>query len=236
VLNSINFYPKNASLKGTALISGFHGIGATGYWSVKYMIQKLALQRCCIVDYEYSAPVSTLMGGKISTPYEIYKNNNLALFKVDVPLQRELEVGFYREFAYRIIKKGVNEAFLIGGLDSSLKNDNTLYRIAATSTYKKRGILQDAKPLEDDHIIVGPVAILLNYFEIMRFPAVALLVYASPDRIDPRAAATAIKITSEYYGFEIDVSPLIVGAETIEAELLKEKSQTEYKPNTNIYT
>ncbi len=235
-MNSISFYPKNVTLKGSTLISGFHGIGATGYWSVKYMIQKLALQRCCIVDYAYGAPVSTLSGGKISTPYEIFKNKNLSFFKVDVPLQRELEVGFYREFASNIMRKGVNEVFLIGGLDASLKNDNSLYRVAATSNYKKRGVLKDAKPLEDDHIIVGPVAILLNYFEIMKFPAIALLVYASSDRIDPRAAATAVKVTSEYYGFEVDVSPLIAGAETIEAELVKESSQTEYKPNTNIYT
>jgi uncharacterized protein len=218
------------------LISGFHGIGATGYWTVKYLIQKLNLERCCIVDYSYGAPVSTLNNGKISTPYEIYRNESLSLFKVDVPLQKEQEVEFYREFAESIIKKGVKEAFLIGGLDSSLKNDDTLYRIAATSSFKKRGALKDAKPLEDDHIIVGPVAILLNYFEILNFPAAAVLVYASSDRIDPRAAATAVQVTSEYYKFNVDVAPLIKGAETIEAELLKETSQGEYKPNTNIYT
>lgn len=235
-MNSITFYPKNISLKGSSLISGFHGIGATGYWSVKYLIQKLSLQRCCIVDYSYGAPVSTLNGGKISTPYEIYKNETLSLFKVDVPLQKEQEVEFYREFAHNIIRKGVKEVFLIGGLDSSLKNDNSLFRVAATSSYNLRGILKEAKPLEDDHIIVGPVAILLNYFEIMKFPAVAVLVYASSDRIDPRAAATAVQVTSDYYGFKVDVSPLIKGAETIEAELLKESTQTEYKPNTNIYT
>ncbi len=229
-MNSITFYPRNVSLKGSSLISGFHGIGATGYWSVKYLIQKLSLQRCCIVDYSYGAPVSTLNGGKISTPYEIYKNEKLSLFKVDVPLQKEQEVAFYREFADNIMKRGVKEVFLIGGLDSSLKNDNSLFRIATTSSFNKKGILKEAKPLEDDHIIV------LNYFEIMKFPAAAVLVYASSDRIDPRAAATAVQVTSEYYGFEVDILPLIKGAETIEAELLKESAQGEYKPNTNIYT
>lgn len=235
-MNSITFYPRNVSLKGSSLISGFHGIGATGYWTVKYLIQKLSLQRCCIVDYSFGAPVSTLNNGKISTPYEIYKNEKLSLFKVDVPLQKEQEVAFYREFADNIMKKGVKEVFLIGGLDSSLKNDDSLFRTATTSSFNKKGILKEAKPLEDDHIIVGPVAILLNYFEIMKFPAAAILVYASSDRIDPRAAATAVQVTSKYYGFEVDVLPLIKGAETIEAELLKESSQGEYKPNTNIYT
>jgi Archaeal enzymes of ATP-grasp superfamily len=234
--NYVSIYPKNASLKGKTLISGFHGIGATGYWTIKYLVQKLSVKRCCIVDYEDSAPVSTLINGMISTPYEIFVHGNIAIFKVDVPVQKDKELKFYRSFADQIIKKGVKEVFLVGGLDSTLKADDSRYRIAATSAYKLRGILSDAKSLEDEHIIVGPVAILLNYFEIKNFPAVALLVYASPDRVDPRAASVAVETLSKYYGFEVDVTPLIKGAETIEAELAKETSQQEFKPPTNIYT
>ncbi|MGC8568735.1 MAG: proteasome assembly chaperone family protein [Nitrososphaeria archaeon] len=232
----VRIYPKNASLKGKVMISGFHGIGATGYWTVKYLVQKLPVKRCCIVDYEDSAPVSTLINGKISTPYEIFTYENLAIFKVDVPIQKDKELKFYRSFADKIIQKGVSEVFLVGGLDSTLKTDDTKYRIAATSAYRLRGIMAEAKPLEDEHIIVGPVAILLNYFEIRNFPAIALLAYASPERVDPRAASVAVEALAKYYGFEIDVTPLIKGAETLEAELAKESSQQEFRPPTNIYT
>lgn len=232
----VKIYPKNASLKGKVLISGFHGIGGTGYWTVKYLVQKLPVKRCCIVDYEGSAPVSTLINGMISTPYEIFTFKDLAIFKVDVPIQKDSELKFYRSFADLMIKKGIKEVFLVGGLDNTLKSDDSKYRIAATSAYKPRGILAEAKKLEDEHIIVGPVAILLNYFEIRNFPAIALLAYASPDRIDPRAASVAVETLGKYYGFEIDVTPLIKGAETIEAELAKEASQQEFKPPTNIYT
>lgn len=232
----VSFYPKNASLKGMAVVSGFHGIGATGYWTVKYLTQKLPVSRCCIVDYEGSAPVTTLMSGRISTPYEIYTYDGIAIFKVDVPIQKDQELRFYRSFADNIIRRGAKEAFLIGGLDSSLKMDDTLYRIAATSTYELRGPLKDAKPLEDEHIIVGPVAILLNYFEIKGFPAVALLVYASPERVDPRAAAVAVQVLGQYYGFSVDVEPLIKGAERIEAELAKESMEQQVKPSYNIYS
>jgi len=233
----VSFYPRNVSLKGKSVVSGFHGIGATGYWSIKYLTQKLQAERCCIVDFDGSAPVTTLISGRISTPYEIYTHGDVAIFKVDVPIQKDQELRFYRSFADNIIKRGAKEAFLIGGLDSSLKMDDSLYRIAATSTYVPREPLKGAKPLEDEHIIVGPVAILLNYFEIKGFPAVALLVYASPERVDPRAAAVAVQVLSQYYGFGVDVEPLIKGAEKIEAELAKESmEQQQVKPSYNIYS
>ena len=35
--------PDNLKFDGFTLVTGFHGIGVTGYWSIKYMIQNIDL-------------------------------------------------------------------------------------------------------------------------------------------------------------------------------------------------
>jgi predicted ATP-grasp superfamily ATP-dependent carboligase len=82
--------------------------------------------------------------------------------------------------------------------------------------------VKDAKILEDEQIIVGPVAIMLNYFESHNYPAYAILSYSSTERIDPRAAVSSIEILSKCYGFKVDVDPLLKGAEAVETEVTKQ--------------
>jgi len=84
-------------------------------------------------------------------------------------------------------------------------------------------------------MIVGPVATLLNYFEINNFPAFALLAYSSTERVDPRAAANAAEFLSKRYGFSVDISPLIKGAEELESEI-KELEQREKRPSSPVYS
>jgi uncharacterized protein len=95
--------------------------------------------------------------------------------------------------------------------------------VVRTSAYQPTEEVAKATTLEDDHLIVGPVAIMLNYFELRGFPAYAILAYASPERMDPRAAAVSLGILGRTYGFELDVSPLIKGAEAIETAVAKKE-------------
>jgi predicted ATP-grasp superfamily ATP-dependent carboligase len=84
-------------------------------------------------------------------------------------------------------------------------------------------------------MIVGPVASLLNSFEMNGFPAYAVLAYSSTDRVDPRAAATAADFLSRRYNFAADTRPLIKGAEVIEGEL-KMIEQKEKTPSDSVYS
>jgi uncharacterized protein len=216
---SLRTFPEGTNLSSLVLITGFHGIGATGYWSVKYLIQELKAKRLCYIDSEHAPSISSTVGGEISTPYEIYVKDNLALLKADVPPLRENESRFFRDLSDWILGSGAKEVVLIGGLDESLRSDDSRYRLVMTKAMTERGVIGDEKLLEEGRMIVGPVALLLNSFEMHRFPAYALLAYSNTERVDPRAAATAVEFLSKKYGFSVSTDSLIKGAEDIEREL-----------------
>ena len=227
--------PQDARLDDTTLIAGFHGIGATGYWTVKFLISELKATRKCFIDYEHAPAVASQTDGRIATPYEVYTSGKLSLLKAEVSPIREKETEFYRELADWIMGSGVREVALVGGLDEGLRTDESPYKIAMTSAMAARETLVAEPLFEEDRMIVGPVASLLNAFEMNNFPAFAVLAYSSTDRVDPRAAAVAAEFLAKRYGFKADTGPLIKGAEVIEGEL-KMMEQKEKTPSTSVYS
>ncbi|MGI0090996.1 MAG: proteasome assembly chaperone family protein [Nitrososphaerales archaeon] len=226
--------PKTAKFEDTVLLTGFHGIGYAGYWTIKYLIQKLEAKRVAFVDAESVSPVSSTNQGRLVTPYEFFQARDLTIFKVEVPPYRGAEIEFYRNLSEWIANSRFREVGLIGGLDASLRTDDSDFRLVHTSAYTPNEHLKNAKMLEDEQIIVGPVAIMLNYFEAHNFPAYAILAYSSTDRVDPRAAVSSINILSKYYGFQVDVDPLLKGAEAVETEISREERKI--GKSESIYT
>lgn len=233
--SNLNVIPKDTILRSRALIAGFHGIGAAGYWTVKFLIGELKAARTCFIDYEYAPAVASNTEGRIATPYEVYTAGDLAFLKAEVSPLRERETEFYRGLADWLMRSGVQEVALVGGLDESLRPDETRYRVAMTSEFLARGGMPGEPPLEEDRMIVGPVASLLNAFEMNGFPAFAVLAYSNTERVDPRAAAAAAEFLSKRYGFAVNTTPLIKGAEVIESEmrLIEEK---EKHPSASVYS
>lgn len=220
-MSSIEIFPEGTRFDGCSLITGFHGIGAAGYWTIKYLQDKLNVPRVAYVNSPIIPPVTSTSKGKLVSPFELYRKANTVFFKAEIPPQREEEIKFYGELANWIAGSGMKEVALVGGLDINLKHDETTFRLVHTSSYKPNGELEKALILEDDHLIVGPVAVMLNQFEMRGFPAYAILAYASPERMDPRAVAVSIGVLGKHYEFEVDVTPLIRGAEAIETEVAK---------------
>ena len=227
--------PEGATLNGTSLIAGFHGIGATGYWTVKFLVSELKAKRRCFLDYEEAPAVATFSGGGIATPYEVYEAPGLSLLKAEVSPMRERENSFFRELATWVAGSGVKEVALVGGLDESLRTDDDAYKVVMTSAFGQRGGLPGEPTLEEDKIIVGPVASLLNLFEMNGFPAYAVLAYSSTERVDPRASAAAVKFLASRYGFKADTAPLIKGAEVLEGEM-KQYEEKERRPPASVYS
>jgi len=217
------------------MIAGFHGIGATGYWTVKFLVTELKAQRRCFIDYEYAPAVSSQVEGRISTPYEVFVAGDLSLLKAEVSPVRERENDFYRQLADWIMRSGVKEVALVGGLDESLRNDDSRYKVAMTSAFASLGGLPSEPIFEEDRMIVGPVASLLNTFEMYSFPALAVLAYSNTERVDPRAAASAVDFLSRRYKFSANTAPLIKGAEVIEGEL-KMIEEKEKRPAGSVYS
>ena len=228
----LEIQPPNSDFKGSTLITGFHGIGATGYWTIKFLVQNLKTQRMAFLDSPSLPPMSSYSENHLVTPYEFYRKDDLVFFKAEAPPFKGTEVEFFRTMAKWVIKSEIKEVVLLGGLDLNLRADDSLYRLAHTRAYEPHGKLKDSKNLEDDHMIVGPVAILLNMFEIYDFPACAILAYASTDRLDPRAAATTVKLLAGQYDFQVDVSSLMSSAEVLESQV----SRPQGGPNDSIYT
>lgn len=227
--------PEGARLDGATLIAGFHGIGATGYWTVKFLVTELKAERKCFIDYEHAPAVSSQSNGRISTPYEVFSAKDISLLKAEVSPIRERENEFYRELAGWVMVSGVKEVVLVGGLDEALKSDDDSYKLAMTSAYVAKGGLPGEPLLEEDKMIVGPVASLLNVFEMNNFPAYAVLAYSSTERVDPRAAAVATEFLAKRYGFTVNTAPLIRGAEVIEGEL-KMIEEKEKRPSGSVYS
>ncbi|MCP8310959.1 MAG: PAC2 family protein [Candidatus Methylarchaceae archaeon HK01M] len=231
----ITIIPSDIRFDGCSLITGFHGIGGTGYCTVKYLIQKLNAKRVAFLDSEIISPATTIASGRLVTPYEIFREGDLTFLKVEVPPYRNKEIGFFRSFSKWVTEAGFKEAALIGGLDSSLRTDETTFRIVHTRSFIPRGELAKGIILEDDHLIVGPLAIMLNYFEVTGFPAFATLAYASTKRVDHRATAEAVSVLSRYYKFEVDTTPLIEGAEALELEVARQEAVNK-RGGESIYT
>jgi uncharacterized protein len=223
--------------KGKKLITGFHGIGATGYWAIKFFVQQLKPERIAFIDTDATAPISSTSGGKVVTPYELYQKGDLVFMKAEVVPSRGLEIKFFRELCNLIISKKFSEVALIGGLDASLRTDPKItFKYVRTSAYRPKGIIAEGKFLEDDKVIVGPVALMLNQFEIRNFPAFAILPYASVERIDPRAAAEAARVLGSYFKFNVEIGSLIKGAEAIESEMAALETKVKGTTRESIYT
>jgi len=227
--------PAGTRLETGALIAGFHGIGATGYWTVKFLINELKASRKCFIDYDYAPAVASNGDGRIMTPYEVFTTANLAFLKAEVSPLRDKENEFYRGLAEWIMGCGVKEVALVGGLDESLRSDSSAYRVVMTSRFLANGGLPGETTLEEDRMIVGPVASLLNIFEMNDFPAYAVLAYSNTERVDPRASATAVEFLAKRYGFKADIAPLIRGAEVIETEL-KSMEDKDKGPSASVYS
>ena len=227
--------PPDVRLDGKAMIAGFHGIGAAGYWSVKFLVTELKAERKCFIDYEHAPAVASQLEGRISTPYEVFAAGDLAFLKTEVSPVRERENEFYRLLADWAMASGVREVALVGGLDEGLRNDAHPYKVAMTSAFLAKGGFPGEPLFEEDRMIVGPVATLLNSFEMNSFPAFAVLAYSNTERVYPRAAASAVDFLSRRYGFKANTEPLIKGAEVIEGEL-KLIEEKEKRPAGSVYS
>ena len=242
--SSIRILPEaigRGRIEAKALIAGFHGIGATGYWTVKFLIQELKAKKVCYIDSEFAPAVSSTVKNEISTPYELYGVDDLLLLKAEVPPLRENETRFFRELSQWTMGSGIGEVLLIGGLDESLRSDDSKYRMVLTDAMKagEHGRGLEAEPiLEEGRMIVGPVAVMLNAFQMRGFPAAAILSYSNTERIDPRAAAAAVEFIGRRCALDVTVEPLIKGAEDLERELvgLAQKEKEKGGPSGAIYS
>lgn len=217
---SVNFHVKDKDLKGCYLITGFHGLGATGYIAVKHMVQLLKAQRIGHVETERLPPFVSVEEGRLVTPFEIFRHENYVFILTEVPPHPKDRHPLGRGVVEWAVREKFEEALLLGGLDNRLKKEGDAdSKCAATAAFKSRLDRLKVPVLDKGLYVVGPLATMLSYLEFQDFPGVALLPYADPSRPDPRAAAVAIGHINDLYKLDIDTSQLRKDAEKIETEV-----------------
>ncbi len=206
------------NLKGSTLITGFHGVGQTGYIATSYMIHALKAERIGFIDVANPPPwVGTADGGLV-TPFEIYAKRKTVLVKLEFSPHRSEEAEFAKVLANWAVDEKFKDAILVGGLDASFKQNKHDFCVVPTGAYLERAKIFKAPILEPGLLVYGPLAVMLSEFEIHEFPAVAVLPYAEPARADPAAAALAIRRIAKTYGFQVNVNELVKDARFIERE------------------
>ena len=233
---SAKLYPEDLDVDGLSLITGFHGIGSTGFLALNHLINTLKPDRIGVFETDYLSPISTINSGKIITPFEIYKKDNIAFLRVAVPPLQGNEIVFLRNVCEIILEKNFKELILLGGLDAQLKKDDSNFRYVKTSSYKLPKYLSDSTPLEDERIIIGPVAQMLNFMEVRNFPTLGLLPFATSIRLDPRAASEAVKILSNIFNLEVEVDTLVEQALELDKNDQPELVDKNKSVTSNIYS
>ncbi|MFL2932953.1 MAG: proteasome assembly chaperone family protein [Nitrososphaerales archaeon] len=232
---SAKLLPEDLDVNGLSLVTGFHGIGSTGFLALNHLINTLKPKRIGVFETDYLSPISSINSGKIITPFEIYQKDNVAFLRVAVPPLQGNELVFLRNVCEIILEKNFKELILLGGLDAQLKKDDSNFRYVKTSSYKLPKSLSDSTPLEDERIIIGPVAQMLNFMEVRNFPTLGLLPFATSIRLDPRAASEAVKILSNIFNLEVEVDTLIEQALELENDQPELVDNNKSGPS-NIYS
>jgi uncharacterized protein len=211
------------NLRNCTLITGFHGVGETGYISVSYLVHALNAKRIGFVDVAHPPPFIATSETGLVTPFEVYRARTIVLVKLEFSPHRTEESEFAKTLAQWVMNNKFKDAVMIGGLDASLQSGSDGIRIVPTARYPLK---MKHPTLEPGLFVYGPLAIMLGEFEKQNFPAIAVLPYASADHADPKAAATAIKAVSKAYGLRVDVKDLEYDAADIEEEIDRRLQQT----------
>jgi len=158
---------------------------------------------------------------RLSLPFEFFKYDNFIIFITKIqPAQSEMN-KITKTLAEWVVSNKMSTSILIGGLDSKLKDEDEEsieLKVVPTKFFPNPERLGPS--LEKGLFVTGPLALMLIYFEMLDFPACAILPYCERDRPDPRAAASAIKsINKLYTNLDIKLEKLYNDAKKIEEEI-----------------
>lgn len=233
---AITFHVDSTSLKGCSLITGFHGLGATGFISVKHAVTSISADLIGYVETDRIPPFVSMEEKRLSLPFEIYKKDKFVFVLTNVPPHPKERQSVSKALAEWAIENGFSSSYLIGGLDNRLRPTES-DKIRCTVTKKFKGVESLGIPLlEKGLFVVGPLAIMLTYFEINEFPAIALLPYANPTRPDPMAASVAVENLNKLTNLTMDVSQLVTDAQRIEMEIQEFNKQRQDRGKIDQHT
>lgn len=229
---------KQIDFENSIFITGFHGIGWTGYIAIRHLIKTAEAERIGYIIGDIIPDIISIEDEHLILPFEFYKYKDFIIFQPPVqPILIE-QGKIIQELAQWIVDSKFKEAVLVGGLDIRFQQDSNELRLVPTKAFIDSGRKFDSPYLEKGLLIRGPLALLLTQLEVRYFPAVVILPFAKPDRPDPAAAARAIEFFNKYYQLDISISQLQTDAQMIEdeiAEIVRQDRERNEKEPYDMY-
>lgn len=223
-------------LEGCHFLTGFHGVGLTGYITVNHLVKSLHARPIGYMETHQQPALISLVGERISFPFELFRHDDIVILFPRLQPKRSEVREFTREVVNWVVKNKLKEAILIGGLDNRFKQESEIMRCLPTKAMLSKAKASKIPLLEESLFVTGPLALMLAYFEMESFPAIAFLPYSERGRPDPRAAALAIKQINSLFRLNVDVFDLDNDAKRIEDEVTKIMESQKEKPGSNSQT
>lgn len=197
----------------TLFITGFHGIGAVGYYVSSYIANQRDARHIGYIKLKRMPVIVKMKENRIGLPFELYEKGHFIVALNEILPDADIVHLYTKKLAEWVINSGFREAVLIGGLiKTAVENQSEdSFRVAYTSSYLEKGVLRkyignEIKPMESGLKIVGPLALLLAYFEMAEFPAISILPIATKKYdVDLKAAYTALVALNKYYNANVDL-------------------------------
>lgn len=187
-------------------VTGFHGVGAVGYLTSKYLSTQKTAEYIGYVTMDRMPMIIRMEDDRIGLPFELYEIDNFVVLVNEAIPETKYVYIYTNKIAEWVVNNGFKMAVLFGGLAERVK-EGTDIRIAYTSQFKS--VMQPFAPsLEKKLSIIGPLALLLAKFEQLRFPAICVLPYAKVYEYDLKASYKALKVLIEQFGAKIDLSKI----------------------------
>ncbi|MHA1132558.1 MAG: proteasome assembly chaperone family protein, partial [Candidatus Helarchaeota archaeon] len=210
---------EQVNYENSIFLTGWHGIGWTGYITIRHIIKTAKSKRIGFIFDESIPDILSIEDERLVLPFEIHRINNFIIFQPPFQPIFPKQSQLIKNLADWIVKSNFKEVILIGGLDIRFQEDEHELRIVPTRSAIEKAKNFETPFLEKGLLIKGPLALLLAHLEMQNFPALTILPYAKPDRPDPAAAAVAVKFLNDHYNLNIEIIQLQTDAQRIEDEI-----------------
>lgn len=219
---------------GKRFFIGFMGIGGTGYFTIKHVIDNLeGVERVGIIDTAYIQPIASFDGSGVRFPIEIYARDEDIFLKVD-DVPRDWRGNRLLKSLIKYFKaKGIEEIISVGGLTKNLQENSSDNVRIVYNSYWNRELPYRLAP--NNLRIYGPLAMILLYSELYRIPAISILAFSNDALIDPMAVSQAINVLNEMFGYRLSTDELVEAAYQID-KIIRGVNEYSEKEDKNIYT
>ena len=221
-------------VEGRRVFIGFMGIGGTGYFTIKHIIENLdGVERIAVIESPFLQPIAVYERGYLRYPVEIYKHGDDIFLRIeDIP--RGYKSNLFVKTLIKYLKsRGIEEIVAIGGLTKTMQERvDDVIRVVKNRYWNREVKLREAP---NNMRIFGPLASTLFYSEIYRIPALAILAFSEENIIDPIAISNAVKTLNMLFGYNVSTDDLIKAAHELN-EILRSVELGSEKGEKNIYT